>query len=165
MKPGWVAAAIAAALFASSCSEDPQKAKLRFVASGDRLVAAKNYPDAIIQYRNAVANDGSWGEARLKLGGAYEAIGDFPNTLREYVRAADLMSGDIHAQLKAGQVLILAGQFPEAKARAVAILAIEPKNVGTKVARAYVEFNWRADTRRLRQLIDETRSHKLIAAR
>jgi TolB-like protein/Tfp pilus assembly protein PilF/predicted Ser/Thr protein kinase len=37
-------------------------------------------------------------------------------------------------------------------------LAIEPKNVGTKVARAYVEFNWKADTRPLHQLIDEIRA-------
>jgi TolB-like protein/Tfp pilus assembly protein PilF len=37
-------------------------------------------------------------------------------------------------------------------------LAIEPKNVSTKVARAYVEFNWKADTRPLHQLIDEIRA-------
>ncbi len=37
-------------------------------------------------------------------------------------------------------------------------LAIEPNNVGTKVARAYVDFNWKADTRPLHQLIDEMRA-------
>ena len=37
-------------------------------------------------------------------------------------------------------------------------LAIEPNDVETKVARAEVEFDWKADTRPLRQLIDELRA-------
>ena len=36
-------------------------------------------------------------------------------------------------------------------------LAVQPDDVQTKVVRAYVEFDWRADTRPLRQLIDEIR--------
>ena len=38
------------------------------------------------------------------------------------------------------------------------MLAIEPNNVEAKVARAFVEVNWEADTRRLHRLIDEIRT-------
>ena len=37
-------------------------------------------------------------------------------------------------------------------------LAIEPNDVETKVARAFVELYWKADTRPLHQLIDEIRA-------
>jgi serine/threonine-protein kinase len=36
-------------------------------------------------------------------------------------------------------------------------LALQPDDVQTKVVRAYVEFDWKGDTRPLRQLIDEIR--------
>jgi Cytochrome c biogenesis factor len=117
------------ALSLVACREDPQKAKVRFVASGDRFFAEKNYAEAIIQYRNAVTKDGSFGEARFKLGTAYDKVGDGINALREFVRAADLMPGSVEAQLRAAQFLSAAGQFPEAKARAIAVLAKDPKNV------------------------------------
>jgi tetratricopeptide (TPR) repeat protein len=113
----------------SSCKEDSQKAKLRFAASGDRLVAQKNYSEAIIQYRNAVAKDPSFGEARFKLASAYESTGDLRNSLREFVRAADLMPGNAQAQIRAGRLLGASGQFAEAKARAAAALSVEPRNV------------------------------------
>src|SRR4029079_10687170 len=90
--------------------------------------AEKKYADAIIQYRNAVAQDARYGEARLKLGIAYESSGDARNALREYVRAADLMPDNVGAQLRAARLLVSAGLYPEAKARAVAALAKEPKN-------------------------------------
>jgi hypothetical protein len=37
-------------------------------------------------------------------------------------------------------------------------LAIEPKDVDTKVARAFVEFHWKADTRPLHQMLDSIRA-------
>ncbi len=38
-------------------------------------------------------------------------------------------------------------------------LAIVPDDIGTKLARAFVEFNWKANTRPLHQLIDELRAN------
>src|SRR5215831_19403133 len=121
------------ALLVTSCAENPQKAKLKYVESGDKLVEKKNFSEAIIQYRNAVTKDGSFGEARFKLASAYEATGDLRNALREYVRAADLMPKNIEAQLRAGKLLATFGQYPEAKARALAVLEADPKNVNALV--------------------------------
>jgi tetratricopeptide (TPR) repeat protein len=127
-KAGGLAVAVLAVAI-SSCSKDPQKLKKQYSDSGDAYLAKKNYAEAIVQYRNAVAVDGSFGEARLKLGGAYEATGDFRNALREYVRAADLMPANLAAQLRAGQMLLMARQYPDAKGRAVALLEKDPTNV------------------------------------
>ena len=42
----------------------------KYVESGDAYAAKNNWPEAIVQYRNAVAVDGSFGEARFKLASA-----------------------------------------------------------------------------------------------
>ena len=111
-----------------ACSGDPEKLKREYLASGDRFFAQKSYLEAIVQYRNAVAQDGAFGEARFKLADAYAESGDLRNALREYVRAADLLPKDVEAQLRAGNGLLAAGQYPEAKARALAALGLDPKN-------------------------------------
>src|SRR5262249_23694367 len=38
------------------------------------------------------------------------------------------------------------------------VLSLEPSDIQTKVARAYLELDWKADTRPLHQLIDEIRA-------
>ena len=111
------------------CSSDSEKRKQEFVASGDTFVTQKKYPEAAIQDRNAIALDPRYGEARVKLAGALEVLGDAEGALANYVRAADLMPDDVRVQLAAGQRLLLSKQYPEAKARADAILRKDPKDV------------------------------------
>ena len=48
--------------------------------------------------------------------------------------------------------------MPRKKPCWIALLAIEPNDVDTKVWRAFVEFDWKADTRPLHQVIDEIRA-------
>ena len=55
--------------------------------------------------------------ARLRLADAYAQNGDGPNALREYVRAAELLPDNEEAQLKAGNFMLMAGQFADARAR------------------------------------------------
>jgi tetratricopeptide (TPR) repeat protein len=116
-------------LCAVSCSTDPEIAKRKYVASGDRYVADKKYADAVIQYRNAVTQDASFGEARFKLAQAYFEVGNTADALRQAVRAADLLPKDVAAQLLAGKLLLAQRRVPEAKARALNVLLLEPKNV------------------------------------
>src|SRR5262245_56895018 len=104
-----------------ACTRDPQKLKLNYLASGDSYVAKKNYEEAIIQYRNAVTQDGSFGEARFKLAQMYFATGDAKNAYREYIRAADLMPNNIEAQLSAGGMRLAAGEYQDAKTSALAV--------------------------------------------
>jgi tetratricopeptide (TPR) repeat protein len=114
---------------AVSCSRDPEKLKRRHVDNGDKYVAQKKYAEAIVEYRNAVAVDPRFGEARFKLAGAYAETGDINSALREYVRAADLMPDNVDAQLRAGNGLLAAGLHQDAKQRALAALRKDPNNV------------------------------------
>ena len=121
------------AIAVAACSTDPNTAKRRYVESGDRYVNQHKDSEAIIQYRNALLKDPTFGEAHLKLGAVLERTGDLTRALREYVRGADLMPTDNEAQLHAGKLLVAARQFPEARTRAAAVLARDPKNVNALI--------------------------------
>src|SRR5450759_3295139 len=116
-------------VLAAACSRDPKT----YVANGDRYVAAKKYREATIEYRNALQKDPMLGEARMKLADAYAQLGDLANAVRECQRGADLLPNDAAAQLKAGQLLLLAGRYEEARARARKILDKNPKHVEAQI--------------------------------
>jgi tetratricopeptide (TPR) repeat protein len=121
-------------------------------------MAEKKFSEAVVQYRNAVSQDERFGEARSKLASAYASMGDGRNALREAVRAADLLPTDEDVQLRAGYLLLLARQFPEAKARALAALQKNPKNAGALILLGNATVGLRdLDTaiEQLEQAIDE----------
>src|SRR5262249_16814017 len=108
--------ALLAALAATGCASN-EEAKQKFLASGDRYVAQKKYKEAVVEYRNAIQKDPRFAEARLKLAGTYEQVGDAANAAREFVRVADLLPSDDDVQVKAGRYLFLGGRFEDAKSR------------------------------------------------
>ncbi|HEY7448642.1 MAG TPA: tetratricopeptide repeat protein [Vicinamibacterales bacterium] len=118
---------------AISCSRDPEVAKREYLASGDQFMTQKKVKEAIVQYRNAVAQDPRFGEARYKLAEAYSQDGDIRRASREYIRAADLLPNDAQAQLKAGRFLLVGRQFEDAKTRAAKAIELDPKNVEAQV--------------------------------
>ena len=118
-----------AALPLVACAGDPVARKQRYLASGDAYFEQAEYPEAIIEYSNAVQIDPRFGEARAKRALSYARAGNQANALEEYLRAADLMPEDVELQIVAGRYLLLARRLDEARARAEAALALEPENV------------------------------------
>src|SRR5215467_1726371 len=117
----------------SACRQDTEAAKRRFLASGDQHFAAGRFAEAVIQYRSAVLTAPRAGDARTKLAEASLGAGDVANGLEEYVRAADLLPEDLAVQVKAGDLLLLAGRFDDAKARAEKVLARHPREVDAEL--------------------------------
>ena len=91
----------ALALGLVGCSRDHETMKRKYLQSGDKYVAQKHYAEAVVEYRNAVNADPKSGEARRKLAGAYMRAGNPRAAFGEYMRAADLLPGNIEAQLEA----------------------------------------------------------------
>ncbi len=120
-------------VFALACSRDPNAAKRRYVERGDRAAAAGKYSEAVLEYRNAVQQAPRAGDARKKLADALVRAGNLPNALGEYVRAADLLPDDLSLQVKAGNLLLLAGRFDDAKARGENVLARDKQNVDAAI--------------------------------
>jgi tetratricopeptide (TPR) repeat protein len=117
----------AAALSASCSNADTEK--VAHVKRGDQYVADKRDEFAVIEYASAIKLDPKLGEARLKLAQTYERMQNLRAAYPEYIRAADALPGDRDLQIKATRMLITAGNFEDAKARAAALLAKNPKDV------------------------------------
>lgn len=125
-----------AALAMSGCHKDPEVAKRDYVRSGDGFMAQHKPKEAIVQYLNAERIDPRFAEARSKLAQAYFDVGDLTHGYNEVIRAADLQPNDVGAQLKAGEILLAAGRFDDARARAEQAHADDPKSVEALILEA-----------------------------
>jgi tetratricopeptide (TPR) repeat protein len=83
--------------------------------------------------------------------------------LRSLERAADLDPRNILTLQQIALSYEFLRRYAEEKSVLDRVLAIEPNDVQTKVARAFVEFDWKADTRPLHQLIDSIRARNPAA--
>ena len=134
MSPRALATAAAVILcLTAGCTTDPQAAAREFVASGDRYAAQKKFKHAIIQYRNAIKRAPQSGDAHLRLAEAYERDGDGTRSARAYLKAAELLPEHAGAQIRAGQLELLAGDYEGAKTRARRVLARDRRHVDARI--------------------------------
>ncbi len=127
-RPLVVCVIVVGAFAAISCS-DPEVAKRKYAASGKAYFQQKKYPEAIIEYRNALRFDPRFAEARYGLAEAYDRNADAVHAYREYILAADLMPENVDAQLKAGMFLLAGERYLDAKDRAQKVLKTNPKSI------------------------------------
>src|SRR5918992_460575 len=125
-----------AIMIASGCSKDPEVAKREYLSSGDNYFQQKKYPEAVVEYRNAIQQDPRFGQARYKLAETYMQLKQPAEAFREYVRAADLMPDDAEVQLQAARMLLAGRQFLDAQSRAEKVLAKNPKNIDAQLMKA-----------------------------
>lgn len=113
-------------LWASACTRDPDVRAHKYVASGDAYTVKHQNSRALIEYKRAVQAKPEWAEAHYKLGKAYELEGDAVNAYREYARTGDLDLSNTDAHVRAGTLLLAAGEFEAAKTRAELALTNSP---------------------------------------
>jgi putative PEP-CTERM system TPR-repeat lipoprotein len=135
-KTAWLCSlvpALALLLSSPGCRQDAKVVKQRYLESGDRYSKSGKYAEAIIEYKNALQQDSRDGDVHAKLAEASFSNGDLGYALGEYARAADLLPDDVSLQLKSGRLLLLAGRFDDAKARAEKILEKDHRSVDAQV--------------------------------
>jgi Tfp pilus assembly protein PilF len=117
------------ALLAAGCArKDPAVAAREYVQSGDAYVAQKKLKEAIIEYRNAVNAMPSLAEAHYKLAKTYDDTGDPVSAYASYARTADLNPSNLDAQLRAGTLLLVAGEYDAARSRAELAIQADPRS-------------------------------------
>jgi tetratricopeptide (TPR) repeat protein len=139
--------------------------RLRPDAGEAHLARAQNLYRAYLDYDGAFAELEVAGQTLpndprvFELKGYIERRrGRWEESTRNLERAADL---DPRNFLKLQQISVSYGvlrRYAEEKSVLDRALAIEPNDVNTKVARASVDFHWKADTRLLHQTIDSIRA-------
>jgi serine/threonine protein kinase/tetratricopeptide (TPR) repeat protein len=126
-----------------------------------------NYDGALAELASAsqtLPND-----ARLfQLNGSIERRrpgGSQEEALRNFERAVDLDPRNLLLLQQAAFSYDYLRRYREEEATIDRMLAIEPNDVDTKLARAFVELDWKADTRPLHQSIDSIRAANPAAIR
>jgi serine/threonine protein kinase/Tfp pilus assembly protein PilF len=84
--------------------------------------------------------------------------GRWEEAIRNLERAADLDPRNVFTLEQLALSYQLLRRYAETKTMLDRILTIEPNNLEVKAARAFVELDWKADTRPLHQLIEEVRA-------
>ncbi len=84
--------------------------------------------------------------------------GHWEESTRNLERALELDPRNVNTLDSIGDSYRALRRYAEEKSNFDRILAIEPNNLEAKAWRAGVELNWKADTRPLRQLIDDIRA-------
>jgi tetratricopeptide (TPR) repeat protein len=95
------------ALF-TGCSRDPNVRKQKYLESGDRYFAKGKYPEAAIQYSNAVQVDSRFARAHYQLGQTYLKLGDSSRAFQELSRCVELAPDNYRAHIDLANLLVTA---------------------------------------------------------
>ena len=122
---------LAAALILSGCSETPRAKELRYLDSGAKEFAKKNYAVALLHFKNAMAAQPRDAEPYYQLGLVNLAANDV-STAASYLRkACELNPKHTGAQLKLAELMAASagkGLVEEAQKRARDVLALLPND-------------------------------------
>jgi tetratricopeptide (TPR) repeat protein len=113
-----------------SCSSNPQKAKGRYFAEGQKYLKNGQYGDASIEFRNALRIDPRFVDAYYQLSQADLAQHDWQSAYGSLEKVIELDPGRLDARLDRGRLYLSARQFDKSEKEARSILHQEPINVG-----------------------------------
>jgi TolB-like protein/class 3 adenylate cyclase/Tfp pilus assembly protein PilF len=139
--------------------------RLRPDAGGAHLARAQNLYRGYLDYDGALAELEVAAQTLPNDAGVFELKGYIQRrqgkqeeAVRSLERAIDLDPRNTFTLQQIALSYHHLRRFAEEKSVLDRALAIEPNDVDTKVARAFVEFDWRADTRPLHRTLDSIRA-------
>ena len=135
----------------SACAKPETQAR-DYTASGDAYSSRRQFNEAVIQYRRALAETPEAADVHYKLGRAYQEIGDLVNAYLEYARAGDLDVSNVDAQMRAGSILLLGREFETAATRAELALQADPRHVPALVLLANAKAGLNATSQAMRRI-------------
>jgi TolB-like protein/Tfp pilus assembly protein PilF len=139
--------------------------RLRPDAGEAHLARAQDLYRGYLEYDAALAELEVAGQTLPNNAGVFELKGYIQRrqgkqeeAVRSLERAIELDPRNIFTLQQIGLSYHHLRRYAEEKSVLDRALAIQPKDVDTKVARAFVELHWKADTRPLHQMLDSIRA-------
>ena len=120
--------AIIAVLFLSGCA-NPAEKRAKFVETGKRFLAKKDYARATLQFRNAIQVAPKDAEAHYELALAYLGLGGTQQAVGELNKAAELDPKHLPTQLKLAELMATSNSkqaVEEARKRVEGVLVTTP---------------------------------------
>jgi tetratricopeptide (TPR) repeat protein len=117
----------------TGCFRDPNARKQKYLDSGTRYFQQGKYPEAAIQFGNALQIDKNFAAAHYQLARCFLRQSLFSNAFRELSIVVDLEPKNWQAQLDLANLLFEGRRFLDARDRATLILNENPTDVGAQL--------------------------------
>ena len=111
----------------TGCS-NPQKAKLKYLESGQRYYEKGQYKEASIQFQNAINLDSHSTEAHYRMALAELRLGQWPDAYQELTTTIQLDPHNYGARLEKAKLMIAGRQYPDAKEELDVLAQKQPRN-------------------------------------
>jgi len=121
--------AISLTLSLASCTSNPQKAKAKYLAEGQKYMKKGQFGDASVEFRNAIRLDPRFADAYYQLAQADIAQHDWKGAYESLQKTIELDPGRLDARLDLGRFYLAARQFDKSEEQARAVLETDPKNL------------------------------------
>src|SRR5271169_3791420 len=102
-------------LLLSSCSRDPNVRKQKYFQSGQRYFEKGKYPEAAIQFVNAIKIDPTYAEAHHQLAETCLQLQKMQCASQELARSVELQPDNYQARIDLANLLILGHDFQQAQ--------------------------------------------------
>jgi tetratricopeptide (TPR) repeat protein len=120
----------------TGCSRDPNVRKQKYLESGQRYYSKGQYPEAAIQFRNAIQVDSRFAEAHYQLALAALKLEQWPTAYQELSKTIEIQPDHYAAHLDLANLLILGRRFNDAKEHLDLLVQKQPNNSGVYTARS-----------------------------
>src|SRR5712664_4586519 len=120
-------------LWIAGCLRDPKNRMQRYFDSGMQYLEKGKYPEAAIQFQNAIQIDKNFAAAHYQLAQCFLQQGLWGNAYRELAISTELEPTDLQAQLDLANLLFGSKQFQDARARAESVLKGAPNEVTAQI--------------------------------
>src|SRR5580704_16216774 len=125
----------------AGCSRDPNVRKQKALDSGNKYFDAGKFPEACIEYQNAIQIDPRFVAAHERLADCFLRREMWSAGYAELMRVVDLEPQNFGKHIELGN-LLLAGRRPkDAQDRAQLVLAQDPNNVDAHILLANAEMS------------------------
>jgi tetratricopeptide (TPR) repeat protein len=120
---------IALVLLLVSCTKDPQKAKEKYLASGENYMKKGQFGDAAVEFQNAIRLDPRSADAYYQLAQAELGQHDGNAAYQSLEKAFALDQSRLDVRLERGRLYLAARDFQQAEEQANFIIEHEQNNV------------------------------------
>ncbi len=131
-----IAVSLTLILAFGGCSQSPEAKKAKHMERGNTYFDQGKFNEAVIEYKNVIQTDPKDPVAHYKLAQSYLALGGLPNLQRGFAEMSKAVEFDpelYEAQIKLGELYLLAGDVKKAKEKAELALELEPESAEGQV--------------------------------
>src|SRR5271155_1190992 len=123
----------------AGCSRDPNVRKQKALDSGNKYFDAGKFPEACVEYQNAIHIDPKFAAAHEKLAECFLRREMWTAAYQELARVVDLEPENFGKQVELGNLLLVGRYFKEAQHRAQLVLTKNPNNADAHTLMANVD--------------------------